>query len=86
MYTIDQATLKKMCFLSSGRPKLWPVGRLENLLFFFYVFFFFWGGGGRGGGCKKIIIKNIILDIPFSKSVEFNLLNLELLFFVLTIS
>ena len=29
----------KVCFLSSGWPKLWPVGRPQNL--FFFPFFFF---------------------------------------------
>ena len=32
---------KKVCFLSSGWPKLWPVGRPQNL--FFSPFFFFFG-------------------------------------------
>ena len=41
--------LKKVCFLCSGWPKLWPVGRPQN--YFFSVFFFFWGGGG--GGVRK---------------------------------
>ena len=35
----SQTTLKKVCFLSSGWPKLWPVGRPQYLLFssFFFV-------------------------------------------------
>ena len=42
------ATLKKKCFLYSGWPKLWPVGRPQNL--FFPVFSSFLGG-------KKIVKK-----------------------------
>ena len=41
----NKATLKKVCFMSSRWPKLWPVGRPQ------YLFFF----GGGGGGGKKIL-------------------------------
>ena len=37
--------LKKCCFLYSGWPKLWPVGRPQNL---FFPIFFLGGGGGLG--------------------------------------
>ena len=38
--------LKKNCFLSSGWPKLWPVGQPQS--FFSFFFFFLFGGGGGG--------------------------------------
>ena len=37
---------KKVCFLSSGWPKLWPAGRPQKKNF---LLFFFFGGGGGGG-------------------------------------
>ena len=51
-----KATLKKVCFLSSGWPKLWPLGRPQFFFLFLHYFFFFCGGGGWRG--KKIT------DIP----------------------
>ena len=35
----SEATLRKVCFLSSGWPELWPVGRLQNPSSFFFFFF-----------------------------------------------